>query len=225
MRTAPAALLPDREDRAPMLTDCTTDTGLLGNLKDWSNDLDWQKFDDAYRPAIYCECRKLGLNPQDAGDITQEVIANIALAMRTFEYDPDRGRFRNWVRKICFNAVRGFQRRQTRRRDRAAGGGGHDSFVHNLPDARPLDVESLSDNLSQQLLERMWEVVERVKRRVRVPKRWQAFWGVDWEGRTNSEVAEKLGESVSYVWTAVKDLKAMLQKEADRLNGEAPPMP
>ena len=38
-----------------------------------------------------------GLQDADAADVSQEVMGKVARAIRTFEYRPEQGRFRDWL--------------------------------------------------------------------------------------------------------------------------------
>ena len=49
------------------------------------------------RSLIYRSCRRRGLQDADAADVGQEVLAQVARSIRDFEYQPGRGRFRDWL--------------------------------------------------------------------------------------------------------------------------------
>jgi RNA polymerase sigma-70 factor (ECF subfamily) len=54
------------------------------------------------------DCRRRGLGGADAEDVTQEVFARVVRAIRSFEYRPEIGRFRDWLGTITLNEVRRF---------------------------------------------------------------------------------------------------------------------
>ena len=57
----------------------------------------WASFVDRYAPAIFHWIQSHGLQDSDAADVTQEVMLKILRSIRTFEYDPARGKFRGWL--------------------------------------------------------------------------------------------------------------------------------
>src|SRR5262249_55617213 len=82
-------------------TTSATRVSLLGRLR--LNPLDqaaWNEFVDRYGPMIFRWCRQQGLQGVDAEDVTQNVLLKLARRMRTFVYQPERGRFRDWLRTV-----------------------------------------------------------------------------------------------------------------------------
>jgi RNA polymerase sigma-70 factor (ECF subfamily) len=61
---------------------------------------------DVYSPLLYGFCRNRNLQSSDAADITQEVLLRIAKAIRSFEYDREKGLFRDWLARIVLNEIR-----------------------------------------------------------------------------------------------------------------------
>ncbi|HKB06362.1 MAG TPA: sigma-70 family RNA polymerase sigma factor, partial [Gemmataceae bacterium] len=108
-----------------------TRQSLLVRLKDPADAAAWRTFVDVYAPAIFAFARHNGLQPADAADLTQDVYRNVATAMRSFDYDPDRGRFRGWLFSIVRNQLRMFRRAKARHA-RTTGGAEH---LAEVPDA------------------------------------------------------------------------------------------
>jgi RNA polymerase sigma factor (sigma-70 family) len=75
--------------------------------------------------------------------------------------DPERGRFRDYVKTVLFHLVANWRRRQNRQ------GLAYDAEVHEPADdtspAEPADKEFL-DNWREELLDRTWEALERIER-------------------------------------------------------------
>jgi RNA polymerase sigma-70 factor (ECF subfamily) len=61
----------------------------------------WAIFVDTYVPLIYGYCRKRGLQEADARDVVQEVL----LRIRCFEYQPERGQFRAWLATVTRHEI------------------------------------------------------------------------------------------------------------------------
>ena len=203
----------------------TTDAALLARLHD-PNDLSaWLEFADIYQPRIYgiCRLQRSGsqrLDEATAKGLTDAILLQLRQQMPSFHYDPRRGRFRGWLSVVVSNAVTSFFRCD---RPQAMGGSDNQARMEQLPDPNASDLNALSDSLTMQLhklpLRRMMllqEAIERVKKKVRQPKRWEAFWEVLAEGKRKKEVAEDLDLSQAAVDVAVRELTRMLRKELQK---------
>ena len=92
--------------------DFDTRPSLFERLRDGENDSSWREFDERYRDLILRYCRVRGLQPDDAEDVRQMVMIGFARALKNFQYDPARGRFRNYLGRCVAHAV---QRRASAR--------------------------------------------------------------------------------------------------------------
>lgn len=90
----------------------TTRATLVRRLRDQSDQDAWRSFVDLYAPLVFRYCRRRGWQSADAENITQEVFLHLAGAMRGFEYDPLRGRFRNWFGLLTHQRMALYRRRQ-----------------------------------------------------------------------------------------------------------------
>lgn len=95
----------------------TTQPSLLSRVRDASDDAAWREFDAKYRELILRYSRARGLQPADAEDVRQITMSNLAKSLRTFEYAPDKGRFRNYLGQVVRSAIsRHFRRPEIRAR-------------------------------------------------------------------------------------------------------------
>jgi RNA polymerase sigma-70 factor (ECF subfamily) len=95
----------------------TTHPSLLARVQDLDDHLAWREFDARYRDLILRYCRRKGLQISDAEDVRQMVMLNLARRLRTFEYRPDRGRFRDYLGRSVANAIHRLYRRPRLERD------------------------------------------------------------------------------------------------------------
>jgi len=65
----------------------------------------WRLFEASYAGLIIQYCVRRGLQLADAEDVQQTVFAKLARSLRTFEYDPQRGRFRDYLGRCVRNAI------------------------------------------------------------------------------------------------------------------------
>ena len=82
-----------------------TRASLLSRVRDPSDDAAWREFDETYRDLIVRYCRARGLQTADAEDVRQLVMIGLAKALRSFEYQPQRGRFRHYLCRTIRNAI------------------------------------------------------------------------------------------------------------------------
>src|SRR5215212_12089311 len=74
----------------------------------------WSSFVELYTPVVFNFCRNRGLQAADAADVAQEVMRSIAGAIGRFDYDPDKGSFRDWIFRVTRNKLTDFTRRRPR---------------------------------------------------------------------------------------------------------------
>jgi RNA polymerase sigma-70 factor (ECF subfamily) len=177
------------------MADATPPTGtrpsLLLRLRDPQDGTAWQQFVDVYAPLVYGYCRRRGLQEADASDVTQEVLTQVAQSMRAFTYDPQRGRFRDWLGTV---ARRRLARFFGGRREPAAGGGDGVLAEVAAPEADPDWTAEFHGRLLAIALERSRPHFE--------APTWRAFELVWRDGRAPTDVADELGLPIEKVYVA-----------------------
>jgi RNA polymerase sigma-70 factor (ECF subfamily) len=172
------------------MTDSDSNSGtrasLIERVRDPADKASWSEFDSLYRPFLLSIARRFGLSAADADDLVQDVFAKVVGAIRDFELDKERGRFRSWLKTI---AIRGLIDRQSARQ-------------HASPLA-PQQEPAISDPL-----EKVWEEeyrqhvlscsLERVRESSK-PITWTCFAECKLKGRRAVEVAALLGLTVDAV--------------------------
>ena len=193
------------------LDDSRTSPTLLSKLR--SNPQDeraWREFERRYAEMIQQWCRRWGLQPSDAEDLTQDVLLAISKQMERFEYDPSR-RFRSWLKTIAHRAWCDFLEKQRRR----AIGSGETAVIRMLEDQNVEEEFSAQFELEwkRKLLSDAMKLVER---RVQ-PHTWEAFRLLTQDGLSGAEVAKQLEMKVGAVWVAGSKVRKMIQQEVLRL--------
>jgi RNA polymerase sigma factor (sigma-70 family) len=110
-----------------------TRPSLLVRIRDRQDVESWRTFVELYTPPVLRYCRMRGLQDADAADVTQEVLAQVARSMHSFGYQPERGRFRDWLGTITRRMV---SRHLTKKNLGTTGTGG---------DRAPQAFENLTD--------------------------------------------------------------------------------
>lgn len=190
-------------------SEATTRPSLLGRLRDPADGASWQTFVGTYGPLIYGYCRLRGLQDADAADVGQEVLASVARAMRTFEYRPEQGRFRDWLGMVTRNAIRAFQRRG---QDGTASTAALDEVV-----GPELDAEWTDEFYAQVLRVALGRVQGEFE-----PPTWHAFEAVWRRGQPPQEVAAQRGVSIWVVYSAKSRVLRRLREEVLMLAEDLP---
>ncbi len=95
----------------------STHASLLMRVRDPTDRRAWHEFDARYGDLIRGYCRSCGLQLSDCEDVRQLVMMQLAAALGSFSYDPARGRFRAYLRRVIRNAIsRHFERHTARER-------------------------------------------------------------------------------------------------------------
>ncbi|MBN1347387.1 MAG: sigma-70 family RNA polymerase sigma factor [Phycisphaerae bacterium] len=82
-----------------------TSLTLLAGLRDPANAEAWQRFDALYRPMLVRFGLRLGLDPTDADEAAQRTSVSFCKAYQQGQYDPDKGKFRNWLFGIARHEI------------------------------------------------------------------------------------------------------------------------
>jgi RNA polymerase sigma factor (sigma-70 family) len=193
-----------------------TSPSLLGRLRASPTDEPaWREFVLRYAGAIYSWCREWGLQDADAQDVSQAVLARLAVRMKTFHYDPTQS-FRHWLWTVSRHAWADLHAD----RDRAAVGTGTDEASDRLQTVAARDdlLARLSDAFDLELLD---EAYDRVRARV-APTTWEAFRLTAVEHLSGADVAARLGISVASVFMAKSNVQKMLRDDVRRLGHDHP---
>lgn len=187
------------------MRDVSTHQSLLLRLRDGGDADAWAEFDGRYRELLFAFARRRGLQPADADDLAQDVLAAAHRALPTFRYDPARGSFRGWLKTAAVRAVGKLRR------------GSADALAH----AASADVADVAEPAADPALDAAWETEWRryhlrvATARVRAevaPATMRAFEAVALDGRPAAEVAAALGLSVDSVYQAKSRVAARIRE-------------
>ncbi len=85
----------------------TTQTSLLVRLSEGVDPGAWMEFSDRYLQLIKGFGRRYGLQPADCEDAAQEVMLALSKSMGGFTYDPEKGRFRSYLKTVSIRIILG----------------------------------------------------------------------------------------------------------------------
>jgi RNA polymerase sigma-70 factor (ECF subfamily) len=183
-------------------TETRTSTTLLHLLRDPTDRAAWGRFCGRYANEIRHWCLRWGMQDADASDITQQLLSEIHTKLKNFVYDPELGRFRDWLRVVTHRACQSHFVQ-----NRAQGRG---ALWDSIPASDDL-AEGLS-RVEQELdkevhLERLREALGWVEQRVST-RDWGLFRQLSFGGRKPKDVGAELGMTVA----AVYQVKYRVQK-------------
>ncbi len=187
----------------------TTRASLLKRVKDQEDADAWREFVGLYRPLLVRYASARGLPADDAEDVAQHCLGAMTQKLADFEYDPGKGRFRAWLRRIVDNRVNSMFRR---RRELPARTGDFD---------RPHERERPPDEAWEQIW--LEEHLKLCLRQVRVqvaPTTYDAFHRVAIDDWPVEKVCESLGMSPNQVYVAKSRVTRRLQDLMRDLLGE-----
>ena len=134
-----------------------TQASLLVRLKDLQDQQAWAEFAEKYTPWIYqWWCRRKGLQDADSQEVVQEVLRKLARAMPRFDYDPSKGRFRDWLARIITNALKDHWRQSKQRGQGGGSGDGDDTD----PFAAVVDPDDLPEPMLRLMVRDYLEAAE-----------------------------------------------------------------
>ena len=193
-----------------------TRPSLLIRLKDPWDLQAWEDFVGIYRPVILRLAKFRGLQHSDAEDLAQQVLLSISKVIPEWQHDPQRARFRTWLRRVVGNAAINALTR--RRGDRGRRVDAAPVSIHDTGMDEPADQHFLE----QLELESRRETFRRAADDVRDefhPDTWEAFWLTAVEGLSAEEAGSQIGKSAGAVYVARSRVVRRLQKKVQELEG------
>jgi len=192
----------------------STSTGLVNGAKGRDPEA-WRRLAHLYGPLVYQWCRRQGLQPADAEDVTQEVFVTVAVKVGSFRRERPEDTFRGWLWTITRHKLGHWIRRQ-RTREQAAGG--TDLQRRLLAVALPEVGSELADANSAGAVAGLHQRALQLIRTEFEDRSWEAFRRLVLEGQRPADVAADLGMSRSAVYVT----KSRILRRLREVLGDAP---
>jgi RNA polymerase sigma factor (sigma-70 family) len=189
-----------------------TRPSLLLRIRDANDSDSWADFVTVYGPLIRGYCRLRGLQEADADDVSQEVLTQVARSIGSFDYEPGRGRFRDWLGAVTRNKIIRFL--EIKGRGGPAAGLEFASVQLSSAGEDPEWLAEFHAPVLEAALVRIRDGFEAAT--------WDAFeriWGGDHSAR---EVAQSLGMTIDAVYAAKSRVLRRLREEVLSLADDLP---
>lgn len=155
----------------------------------------WRTLVDRYSWLIFQWCRNSGLSHENASDVVQTILAQVAVYLPGFQKDGKRASFRRWLRTIARSQIAQFYRTHGQQ-PQGEGGSTAQFRIAEIPE--PEEPSTISHIGPDPFFERVWELVDRLEDEFE-ESTWHAFWLTAVENRTSTEAADVLGISPNAV--------------------------
>lgn len=180
---------------------------LIARLQDSKNKEAWEQFYAIYQPLLYRLTKLKGLQDADAMEVVQEVFVSVSRSVSNWE--PDKGRFRDWLFAIARNLAINFL---TRPKHRPIGSG--DSAIAELLSNQQNRLNSESSLYDLEYRRAIFHWAAAQMKLKSTPKSWLAFWRTAVEGKAAKQVAGELKMTVGAVYVARCRIMEKLRKAA-----------
>jgi len=162
---------------------------------------------------MYGVARRHGLSDADAQDVVQEVLNAVVRKIEDFVYDPERGSFKAWLKRLTMWRVWDFLRKKQ-----------YQVNGQRLPKEERLAtaLEELQESPFYEEMERTWEIewrqhlVDTAMARVKPlidAKQYQLYYLHIIKGFPAKEVAERLQVNPNAVYAAKYKMQELLARE------------
>jgi RNA polymerase sigma factor (sigma-70 family) len=179
---------------------------LLDRLREGADTLAWDEFFQRYWRLMYAWARRRGCSDDTAEEIVQEVMLAVFERRDVYRYDPQRGRFRDWLGTLVRNKVVDHRRRPS---GRVRGRGGDPEAGFAEPEAADLAPDAAWETAFEETL--LVVLLDLIQREMN-PRTYQAFELFTLHEVPAAKVAETTGLTPNAVYQARKNVLRRLRE-------------
>jgi RNA polymerase sigma-70 factor (ECF subfamily) len=179
-------------------------------IKDRSDSAAWDEFHKLYSPLLYRYARGHGLSREDSEDVRAQCLEVITRKIGGFDYDKERGGFKNWLYRIANGKVIDLLRKH---REKIA----DTRDLQALADPGPAPDEAWEQHWKNQHLK---YCVEQVRGSVS-ERNYQAFHLLLFDDCPVEEVCARLGMNANQVYKAKSRVLKRVRKILSELDPDS----
>ncbi len=187
----------------------STRASLLQRLQSAGDGGSWELFVELYTPLLFRICKKRRLQDADARDVTQNVFLAVQSGIKSFEYEPERGKFRSWLGTITVREIGKYQKRAT---CAGRGVGGTDALPEDDPENDAVWIAEFNSHVFQTAIARIRPEFDEDS--------WLAFDEVWVRDQPPQEVALRLKRKPDWVYRAKYKVLQRLKAEVQFLTAD-----
>jgi RNA polymerase sigma-70 factor (ECF subfamily) len=180
------------------------------------SDRAWNELVELYQPLILGWLSRYDVAPQDAEELTQEVLSVLVKELPAFDHSGNTGAFRHWLRQVTVNRARGFWR-SGKVRPIATGDTRFLKMVDQLEDDHSGLTERWNREHDRHVLQRLLVQIESEFSEVTL----SAFRRLVFDNETAEQVAGELGLTVGATYSAKSRVLRKLRTSAEGLLDDA----
>lgn len=197
------------------MSDWITNATLLQRVKNQHDDTSWDEFNKYYRPYVFMIIRGLNIRHHDADEIAQMIMIKLWESLPNFDYSPDKGYFRGWLRTVTVNRVRNYIATKAYKQE-SLEGISEKNEVYKEQDFSEAEIERIADReWETYICQLAWENV-----RGNFEEKVQAVYQKLCEGLECDVIAEQLDIKRNTVYIYRKRIQEKLYIEIRKLNRE-----
>ena len=195
----------------------STSKTLLEKIRMFEDRKAWSQFMTLYLPMIQTWAKRFGLVNDDVEELTSRLLTKLVEALPRFDYDPDKGSFRGWLKTVTQRELATFARERGRNHlgRKAIGGTEFFELMFQQPDAVDDLVNSLHDQ-SAGMFRSLQDALKEVQNACRgeEQKSWEVFQRIFLKEQTIEVVAEEFGLTYHAAAMRVQRIKKKVRSRA-----------
>ena len=179
------------------------------------DDQSWEEFYLIYSRYLYVVIRNMNINHHDCEDLLQQVLLKAWKGLPTFDYQPDKHRFRSWLYTITKNSVRSFVVKKSTQMSKAGDSADQDLKIY-LSHIEEAEIDKIASREWENYIANL--AFENIQSKFQ-PHVIKAF-ELCIEGLSCEEASTQLDIPVNTIHVYKKRVQAALFKEAMRRDHE-----
>lgn len=189
-----------------------TSITLVQKMRNQYDEASWDRFTESYTPYMRMIVLSMGLRHHDTEDLVQSIILKAWKNLPDFDYSPDKGALRSWLKTITKNTVLSFLKKKSTK----------ESSLDEIQENSMLDHSPVSESEIYSCMDKQWEIYisnlawENVKAEFGETVQ-QIFLKLS-KGESIEQIAVDLDVKENTVYQSRKRVKNRLYREIRRLN-------
>ncbi|MEL6105535.1 MAG: sigma-70 family RNA polymerase sigma factor [Planctomycetota bacterium] len=183
-----------------------TRPSILLRVQDSNDHEAWTVFESIYRPAMVRAAKLRGLQPADAEDVAQTILARLSQHPPQFASEAGDAKFRTWLARVTENAVIDKFRKQQR-----------DAALISRSLESP-DESSFQTCLQLEYQREVFQWAARIIRGEFSEDAWNSFWRTTIERDSVEQVARELERTPGSIYSSRARIMRRLREQVQRFD-------